>query len=147
VSPRQCAICGAELRPNNPTGCCLECRILAQNDGFDAEVWLPIVGFVGWQISDQGHIRNARTHAIREPDRSHRYPRVCLNGRQRYVHHLMAASWLGPRPWGQLVLHGDDRPQNLHIANLRYGDHAENAADKKRNRATAGKESAGKEQP
>jgi hypothetical protein len=70
-----CAICGAELNPDNPTACCLECRLTARAGACDTEIWLPIVGFPGFQISDRCRVRDARTKAIREPDRSHRYPR------------------------------------------------------------------------
>jgi len=132
---RYCRICGRSLALTNKSNCCLECRILARAGYFDAEVWLPIVGFKGWEISDRGRVRDTQIHKIREPDRSHRYPRVCLNGHRRYVHQLMAETWLGPRPWGRLVLHDDDDPANMHIANLSYGDHAQNAADAARNRA------------
>ena len=111
----------------------MECRILARADWFTGEVWLPIVGFPGWLISSRGRIRDAATGTIREPDRSHRYPRVWLNGRKRYVHALMAESWLGPRPFGLMVLHADDDPDNPAITNISYGDAAQNAADRERN--------------
>jgi hypothetical protein len=129
-----CVICAASLSPTNATRLCAECKLTARNGDMDAECWLPIIGFIGWEISDHGRIRDAKTHTIREPDRSHRYPRVWLNGRRRYVHHLLAETWLGPRPWGRLVLHGDDDPANTHIANIAYGSHADNAADARRNR-------------
>jgi hypothetical protein len=131
----RCAICrDVELDPANPTRCCLECRLLAQAGWFDREVWCPIVGFKGWEISDQGRIRHGRSLEIRQPDRSGRYPRVHLNGLRRYVHVLQAETWLGPRPFGALVLHADDCPANVHIGNLAYGDHRDNWADRQRNR-------------
>lgn len=131
---RLCAICRCELNPRNATRCCAECRLTARNGGMDTEVWLPIIGFAGWEISDRGRIRDAQIHQIREPDRSHKYPRIWLNGLRRYVHQLQAETWLGPRPWGQLVLHADDDADNMHISNISYGDHAQNAADAARNR-------------
>jgi hypothetical protein len=135
---RHCAICDEPLTRNNQAASCLECRILAQAGWFEAEVWLPIVGHPAWQISDQGRVRDARTRTIREPDRSGRYPRVSLAGHRRAVHTLMAETWLGPRPFGQLVLHGDDDPAHTAITNITYGSRAQNAADAKRNRAAAG---------
>jgi hypothetical protein len=134
---KRCAICSCELRPTNRTRCCAECRLTARNGDFDEETWLPIVGHPGWQISDRGRVRDAQIHKIREPDRSGRYPRVWLSGRRRYIHVLMAETWLGPRAWGQLVLHADDDPANAHIANIAWGTPAQNAADAKRNRALA----------
>jgi hypothetical protein len=131
---RRCRICRCQLSPDNATPCCCECRLRARNGDFEEEVWLPVIGFPGWEISDQGRLRDARSHAIREPDRSHRYPRVSLNGRKRYVHQLMAETWLGPRPFGRQVLHADDDPEHCALPNLAYGSHAENAADRERNR-------------
>jgi hypothetical protein len=128
---RQCAICGAELNPDNLANCCLECRLLAQADFFD-ETWLPIVGHPGYEISDRGRVRGANNHRIVYTDND-RYPRVCLNGRQRRVHVLMAETWLGPRPFGQQILHADDQPANTHIANLAYGTPQQNADDRARN--------------
>ena len=145
VLPRRCLICGTDLRADNRTHCCAECRLRARNGDFDDEVWLPVIGFAGWQISDRGRIRDSTTHQIREPDRSHRYPRINLNGRKRYVHHLMAETWLGPRPWGQLALHDDDDPANTRITNIAWGTPAQNAADAKRNRSLADTGSAGRE--
>jgi hypothetical protein len=129
---RQCAICAAELDAANRANSCLECRLLAQADYFDDEVWLPIVGFPGWEISDRGRVRGANNHRVVIPD-ADRYPRVCLSGRQRRVHVLMAETWLGPRPFGQQVLHADDQPANVAISNIRYGTPADNAADREHN--------------
>jgi hypothetical protein len=140
VVVRQCAICRAVLSPENATRCCCECRLTAQARAFEDEVWLPVIGFPGWQISDHGRVRDSITRKVREPDRSHKYPRVCLNGHQRYVHHLMAESWLGPRPWGQQVLHGDDDPDNTHVANISYGTPTQNYEDSVRNGRRARKE-------
>lgn len=45
------------------------------------------------------------------------------------VQHLVAAAFIGPRPEGMLVLHGDGCRTNNTAANLRYGTHSDNAAD------------------
>jgi hypothetical protein len=129
---RRCAICATELDAANRANSCLECRLLAQADYFDDEVWLPIVGHPGWEISDRGRVRGANNHRIVYTD-GDRYPRVWLNGEQRRVHVLMAVTWLGPRPFGQQVLHADDQPANCHIRNISYGTPAQNAADREHN--------------
>jgi hypothetical protein len=49
-----------------------------------------------------------------------------------YVHHIVAAAFLGPRPNGMLVLHADGDKSNNRLGNLRYGTHVENVADAKR---------------
>jgi hypothetical protein len=136
---RRCAICDEPLLPTNTTGICAECILTARNGDLHCEAWLPVVGFQGWEISDRGRIRDARTHQIREPDTSGRYPRIHLNGRRRNVHQLMATSWLGPMPWGAgLVRHLDDDPDHFGVTNLAWGTHADNAEDAKRNRASVG---------
>jgi endogenous inhibitor of DNA gyrase (YacG/DUF329 family) len=143
---RRCPICGDPLTRNNRAACCLECRILAQAAWFEDEVWLPIVGHPAFQISDQGRVRDARTRIIREPDRSGRYPRVSLAGHRRAVHTLMAETWLGPRPFGQLVLHGDDDPAHTALPNISYGSAQQNADEARRNRTSVGKWLIGKEE-
>ena len=80
-------------------------------------------------VSDQGRI--ARLLNI---DRSHRYPRVSIAGQKVYQHAMVAEAWHGPRPAGLLVLHADDDRDRPHADNLRYGTHADNAADARRNR-------------
>jgi hypothetical protein len=129
---RQCAICQTQLDAENHANCCLECRLLAQADFFDDETWLPIVGHHGWEISDRGRIRGAGNHRVVTPD-TDTYPRVTLNGRRRRVHVLMAETWLGPRPFGMQILHGDDEKTNTRIANISYGTPAQNADDRARN--------------
>jgi hypothetical protein len=142
---RTCCVCGCALSPTNTTGICAEDRLNARNGDIEGEIWCPVIGFKGWEISNQGRIRDANTHRIREPDRSGKYPRISLNGRRRAVHTLMAETWLGPRPFGALVLHDDDDKQHNHIGNLSYGDAARNAKDRERNRARANIPKAGAE--
>ncbi len=52
-----------------------------------------------------------------------------------YVHVLVCIAWHGPPPFegGALVLHSDDVPTHNTPGNLRWGTHADNAADAKRN--------------
>ena len=129
---RRCAICSTQLKPANRTRCCAECRLIARNGAFADEVWLPIVGHPGFKISDRGRICDHNGQIV-VPNRSHRYPRVTLNGRRRYVHQLMAETWLGPRPFGKQVLHDDDDPANITLPNIGYGTPTQNAADRSRN--------------
>jgi len=54
--------------------------------------------------------------------------------RQLQISRLMAATFLSlPEPGKTLVLHRDDDPWNFSLGNLRWGNDAENAADKIRN--------------
>jgi hypothetical protein len=133
----RCVICQSDLNPDNRSGVCRECRLLIQNGDLDAEIWLPVVGHAGFEISPHGQVRDTRTGQIVPVNTGHRYPRVSLNGRRRYLHQLMAETWVGPRPFGRIVLHSDDDPNNPAITNISYGSYADNLHDRQRNRGTA----------
>ncbi len=53
------------------------------------------------------------------------------NGRPelRSIHHLVAETFIGPRPEGAWVLHNNGDPEDNRPENLRYGTAAENTAD------------------
>ncbi|UAK58596.1 HNH endonuclease [Mycolicibacterium smegmatis] len=46
--------------------------------------------------------------------------------KQFYVHHLVAAEFIGPRPDGMVIMHLDDDTLNNNVDNLKYGTQAEN---------------------
>ena len=117
------------------------------------EIWKPVRGHEGkYEVSDQGRVRSLdRTiwrkvgkgtepdssipvyHAgrILRPGRSSNgYLTVYLGGRSVPVQWLVAEAFIGPRPAGLLVLHGDGNRQNNRPQNLRYGTSLDNAADK-----------------
>lgn len=124
-----CELCTNPLQPGNASGICAECRLVVHNlfgKPF-TECWRdhPDGEHV---VSDRGRI--ARLLPV---DHSHRYPRVSIAGQKVYLHAMVAGAWHGPRPDGALVLHYDDDPDNPTAENLRYGDHAENFADRQRN--------------
>lgn len=125
----------------------------------DPEVWMPVHDYADlYDVSSHGRVRS-KTHSrlIRRrqgdatyefPGRvlrtrpSYGYPGVTLNdGRERRrspkVHWLVAASFLGPRPPGALILHGDDNRYHNAPANLRYGTRRENGIDAFMNGRTA----------
>jgi hypothetical protein len=51
---------------------------------------------------------------------------------KRYVHSLVAEAFIGPRPPGLEVCHGDGIPTNNRPENLRYGSHGSNLLDRVR---------------
>jgi hypothetical protein len=130
-----CILCSRELEVCNASEICAECRLIVWNllDARIEERWRR-VAVVGAEVvvSDRGRV--ARLLNI---DYSHRYPRISVGARKHYVHTLVCEAFNGPRPAGHLVLHGDDDPLNPNAGNLRFGTHAENAADARRNRRTA----------
>lgn len=99
------------------------------------EEWRPIPGYeTGYAVSDRGRVRNARNGRILDGWRNAKgYRMVVLGGRgrkQRYVHHLVAEAFIGPRPPGQEVRHYPDRnPANNALVNLAYGTISRNALD------------------
>lgn len=54
------------------------------------------------------------------------------NGKRKpaYVHHLVALTFLGPRPEGAEVLHGAEGSECNAARNLRYGSPDENGAER-----------------
>lgn len=57
------------------------------------------------------------------------YGYVCVwlgRGKRYVVQYLIALTFLGPRPRGMLVLHGDDDPLNNRLTNLSYGTPRQN---------------------
>lgn len=103
------------------------------NDRTHLEKWLPIPEFEGrYEVSDQGRIRSQLTDKILTPH-FRRYSVVDLrrDGRyfKRYVHHLVAIAFIGPRPTGMLVRHRDDDRRNNSAANLVYGTQSQNMFD------------------
>jgi hypothetical protein len=130
---RRCILCAAWLDVTSAAETCRECAAIIES-------LTRRVLEERWRDHPDGvHVVSERGRVARllKVDRAHRYPRVSIPGAKVYVHHLVAAAWHGPRPDGALVLHHDDDPLNPTAINLRYGDHAENAADRIRNRRHA----------
>lgn len=119
-----------------------------------AEAWRPVVGYEDrYEVSDQGRVRskprlveNAVTCYISRPlllaqswcGRTLTYRRVQLmvNGQKitKRVHILVAEAFLGPCPPGMEVAHADDIGDHNWLGNLSYQTHADNCADRGRER-------------
>ena len=112
------------------------------------ERWKPVNGYEGiYEVSSHGRVRSIdrtvtysdgrvgriKGKALRTPPNEDGYPRVNLStqgkSRARRVHALVAEAFIGPRPDGMDVCHGDGDPENNHVDNLRYGTHSENMLD------------------
>lgn len=119
------------------------------------ERWLPIPGFEGYyEVSDHGRVRSLdrlvtgptrpgqrRTHkgqvlrdyAITQPDRltERRMVTLCVNGIRRYmqVHALVLLAFVGPRPAGMQICHGNGDGTDNRLSNLRYGSASDNTFD------------------
>lgn len=102
------------------------------------ERWRVVPGFPDYHVSDRGQVRLQRGGAVRMLRRSTNqgYRTVALRAgddhRSFKVHALVLSAFVGPRPEGAVTRHLDgDRGNNV-LANLRWGTHAENAADRRR---------------
>ena len=114
------------------------------------EQWRDIPGHPGYQVSDHGrvcsldrtittangHVRRYKGKVLSTPLSKRGYPHVDLWNRGesqvRYVHSLVAETFIGPRPEGMEVCHNDGSKTNNHVDNLRYGTPSENELDKLR---------------
>jgi hypothetical protein len=109
----------------------------------------PIPGHSGYAVTTDGRVFSLerrvpargglRTYPTRElvQYRNRRgYLRVALyresKGRNWFIHELVLLTFVGPRPDGFVCRHLDGDPANNNVANLAWGTHEENAADKVR---------------
>ena len=99
------------------------------------EQWKPCM--VGYEVSDAGNVRRSehgrKTYAGRPLKASLMTigylsvaPTVDGKNSRRYVHDLVAAAFLGPKPAGASVNHIDGIKTNNAASSLEYVSHAEN---------------------
>jgi hypothetical protein len=116
--------------------------------------WRPVVGYEGYyEVSSAGAVRALarevwqqnrggklcrQIYGAREMPRHQKrgYAAVRLTrdnyARLLYVHQLVAAAFIGPRPEGMEVCHGDGDRMNAALSNLQYGTPKENGEDRVR---------------
>ena len=109
------------------------------------ELWSPIPGFEGYDVSNLGNVRSWRMHRgvagprlLRTSPDNRGYMCTALYGpggrKPVKVHWLVAAAFLGPRPDGLVIRHLDGNCANNRAGNLVYGTPEENIADSVRHR-------------
>lgn len=111
-----------------------------------AEEWRPIPGFPDYEASNQGRVRSWRQPGLGASKRRRatpkllrtptigRYPMVSLGEGNRFrLHIIIARTFIGPRPDGEVIRHLDDDPLNNRPENLAYGSQFDNMQDAKRN--------------
>lgn len=108
-----------------------------------AEEWRKIPGInERYEVSNLGRARSWvgwRGRGWRESPRpmdpkihwTHKVIRI--DGRTRYLHHLVLEAFVGPRPRGQVGRHLNDLPEDNRLSNLAWGTRAQNVEDGKRN--------------
>ena len=109
------------------------------------EQWLPVVGFPGYEVSDQGRVRSyLKMGSLGDQQLADQPQRILCPGIDRYsnlvlykdgvkhscrVHRLVAHAFLGECPAGMEVCHNDGDKTNDDACNLRYGTRRENVQD------------------
>jgi hypothetical protein len=111
------------------------------------EIWRPIAGRDGYEVSDLGRVRsvdrvlarrlrsgrivyaNLKGRELKRHKLRHGYLRARLGQGQACVHQLVLEAFVGPRPAGHQAAHGDGNPGNNVLSNLRWATPKENAAD------------------
>jgi hypothetical protein len=93
-----------------------------------AEEWRLVPGFDDVEASSTGQVRArlvGRAVLLRPYPCGTGYVAVTLKGRSVYVHSLVAAAFLGPRPPGHVVVHLDDNSVSNVASALAYATRGE----------------------
>jgi hypothetical protein len=116
------------------------------------ENWLPVPGYPGYEVSDQGQVRSLDREVrsrwgtpktlkgkllsqvkVGGSGPGGRYWACVLyrngKGRQIVVHLLVLETFIGPRPQGLYGCHRDDNPDNNRLENLYWGTPTQNVQD------------------
>ena len=105
----------------------------------DTEVWCVCLSAQNYEISSLGRVRRCRpgpgTHVgkiLKQKHNNSGYLVVCLSENchqtTRYVHHLVAEAFVGPRPLDYEVNHEDGNKLNNRSDNLQYTTASDNMA-------------------
>lgn len=124
---------------------------IVQLNLFDAELWLPVVGYEGlYEVSDHGNVRSLNKTFIqrsatgkiyKRPKKAkdlklgldrHGYYRISLNANGKIkncgVHQLVLLAFVGSKPTEKhIVNHKDGNPKNNHVSNLEWVTYSENS--------------------
>jgi hypothetical protein len=105
----------------------LRCTAMSQSQ-FNpiAEEWRLVPGVDGVEVSSVGQVRLVgQKKVLRRYSCGIGYVAVTVKGKSVYVHNLVAAAFLGPRPAGHVVIHLDNDLTNNQAATLAYATRGE----------------------
>lgn len=120
-------------------------------ESLEGEIWKSVDGFSGYRISNLGRLLNVRTGRLRKFQRTGSYVTIQLRNKEgkpinNFVHALVAAAFLGPRPKGYDIHHKDANTENNRWDNLEYLSHSANLKRAVRSGAICGRVKLTKEQ-
>lgn len=102
-------------------------------NGVDMVEWATVVDFPEYEVSNTGFVRNKKTEKILKLcDNGKGYKSLCFgrayagNNTRRYIHRLVAESFVPKMDGKNHVNHKDGDKSNNYVSNLEWVDHAEN---------------------
>lgn len=113
----------------------MEGRVMSDQSIPALPTYKDVPGFSSYRVGDDGSIwSNVTGKRLKPYSAGVGYLAVALrrDGKtcRRFVHFLVAAAFLGPRPSGADVCHRDGNRTNNVATNLRYGTRSSNLADR-----------------
>jgi hypothetical protein len=100
----------------------------------NSEAWRRHPRYAGFEISDQGRVRNVRTGRILLGSVNRRGYRMAMIGRRpRPVHRLVLEAFEGPCPVGMEACHENDVKADNRLSNLAWKTRSANLRDAVRN--------------
>jgi hypothetical protein len=99
-------------------------------------IWKAIPSCPGYEASDAGGVRNARTGAVLRPYTTRAGHKQVVPGTaagSRLVHRLVLEAFVGPCPPGLECRHLNGDPADNRIGNLAWGTRGDNTRDDKWN--------------
>jgi len=97
------------------------------------ENWRPVPRYPDYEVSDLGRVRHGGRMLKAVHTSKGRYASVGLyrNGKpkKKTVHSLVMEAFVGPRPPGMHICHGNGNALDNRLSNLRYGTPQENVDD------------------
>ena len=99
----------------------------------ETEIWKKTDECQNYSVSNLGNVRNDKTGRTLKltKDKYYYVISMSINGKPKkcLVHHLVACAFLGVRPEGCYILHGDRGQLCNEVSNLRYGTPKENSTE------------------
>ena len=85
------------------------------------ELWKPVKGYEGYEVSNKGRVRNKSGRILKEMDNGRGYKTVVLTKQKRlYVHRLVAENFIENSSQYKEVNHKDGVKNNNDVANLEW---------------------------